>query len=713
MIKLPDQPYRFDSVVLDPSNLRLTVSGAVRQLEPKSFRLLQFLIENHGRIVSKDEILRVVWEDVAVTDNALTRAVAQIRKALDDDPKTPRYIETVPTVGYRFIAEFRQMTEDPKKSSIPAPAIHMKEPVGYRRYAWAGITTLVLIAGLIFWFLTRGAPPVRTSMRPAVPLTGYPGFEISPSFSPDGNQVAFVWDGSTRDNYDIYVKQVGTDAPLRLTTDPAADIDPNWSPDGRAISFVRALPENRFEVMVMPALGGPEQRVGQFISHLVKVHSDYRFSGYIAWTADSRSLIVSGDTDPDGYADRLFLLSVETKEVTPLTYPLPQWSGDRDPAVSPDGRSLLFTRWTGFAVTEINRLSLSADLKPAGEPVRFPIEDLFIRAPVWTADGKDFLFVGTVGTWRMSASGQEPPVRVEALGRDDITPALSARGDRLAVAHAIADTNIWRLDLQQQDAKPQRLIDSTAREAFPQYSPDGKRIVFYSDRTGTLQIWICDNDGSRAFPLTSFTGATGTPRWSPDGQMISFDSNMSGQWNVYTVSSDGGKPRMMTNDAGPISSYAASWSRDGRWLYFTSNRSGENQVWRMPSNGGEPMQVTRNGGIAAMESPDGATLFYVKDAGTGSIWKMPVNGDSETQLATSVYRFNYAATDRGIYFSPRPGKEGGASVQFLDFASGELKTIISTGFPDLGLAISPDGRYLLFEQVDYAASDLSLIEGFR
>jgi Tol biopolymer transport system component len=409
----------------------------------------------------------------------------------------------------------------------------------------------------------------------------------------------------------------------------------------------------------------------------------------------------------------LFLLSVETKEFTPLTNPSPEWAGDTNPAISYDGRTLLFTRQTSFAVNEIDRLNLSADLKPVGQPVKLQIKERLPRRPAWIPGGKEFLFMAEGGIWRMPAFGGGHAVRVETFGRDDGTPALSPRGDRLAVSHAIADANIWRLDLQEKDGKPRRLIDSTAREAFPQYSPDGRRIVFYSDRSGSLQIWICDPDGTRAFPLTSFTGATGTPRWSPDGQTISFDSNTSGQWNVYTVSADGGRPRKMMSSVGTSSNYAASWSHDGRWLYFTSNRSGEAQVWKMPSQGGEALKVTTNGGVAPLESPDGTTLYYTKDMGTGSIWKMPVGGGTETQLVHSLYRFNYAVTGAGLYFVPRPGKEGTTSVQFFDFASGALKTIIETGYPDLGLAISLDGRYLLFEQIDYAASDLMLIEGFH
>ena len=101
---LPPSVYRFDGITLDTAAMRLLRGQQELSLEPKSFRLLQFLIENRDRVVGKEEIFRVVWLETAVTDNALTRAIAQIRKALEDDPKHPRYIDTIPTVGYRFIA---------------------------------------------------------------------------------------------------------------------------------------------------------------------------------------------------------------------------------------------------------------------------------------------------------------------------------------------------------------------------------------------------------------------------------------------------------------------------------------------------------------------------------------------------------------------------------------------------------------------------------
>src|SRR6516225_7211404 len=111
-------------------------------------------------------------------------------------------------------------------------------------------------------YVARRSSLPTVSMTP-VPLTSYPGRELQPSFSPDGNEVAFVWNGEKQDNFDIYRKQIGTDKPLRLTTDPAKDFSPAWSPDGRSIAFGRLLSPLRSGVFIIPALGGPERKLGE------------------------------------------------------------------------------------------------------------------------------------------------------------------------------------------------------------------------------------------------------------------------------------------------------------------------------------------------------------------------------------------------------------------------------------------------------------------
>jgi DNA-binding winged helix-turn-helix (wHTH) protein len=151
MTHSPGDRYQFGDVVLDVLNLRLTVSGAPRPLEPKSFHLLQFLIENRNRVVPKDEILRVVWDGAAVSDNALTRAVAQIRKALDDDPRQPRFIETVPTLGYRFAG---QLIDQP--DALPPAPLHAS-PLRKFPSRWVvpgAIAILVIVSGSL-WLARR------------------------------------------------------------------------------------------------------------------------------------------------------------------------------------------------------------------------------------------------------------------------------------------------------------------------------------------------------------------------------------------------------------------------------------------------------------------------------------------------------------------------------------------------------------------------------
>jgi Tol biopolymer transport system component len=125
------------------------------------------------------------------------------------------------------------------------------------------------------------------------------------------------------------------------------------------------------------------------------------------------------------------------------------------------------------------------------------------------------------------------------------------------------------------------LISSSRFQADQQFSPDGKRIAFSSDRSGSFEIWVCNSDGSSPVQLTSFGGAyTGTPHWSPDGRWIAFDSRPGGKAGVFVISSEGGEPRRVTE--GNWDDIVPSWSRDGKWIYFSSNRGGDKELWKVP-----------------------------------------------------------------------------------------------------------------------------------
>jgi Tol biopolymer transport system component len=451
---------------------------------------------------------------------------------------------------------------------------------------------------------------------------------------------------------------------------------------------------------------------------------------YLAWSPDGSSLVISdrgSHTEPVA----LFLLSVETGEKRRLTSPPAQFAGDSCPAFSPEGRRLAFSR-SGAGGGDVYLLALSARLNPAGVAKRLTFGNRGVAGTAWTTDGHEIVFstgLGRTSLWKIGVSGSAEPQPLVSLGENAFCPAISRGGRRLAYAHEFFHSSIWRMAAPAspslravQSLKPLNraipLISSTRNSLAPQYSPDSKRVAFMSARSGGEEIWMCDSDGANAIQLTSFGGpSVTTPRWSPDGRRIAFDSTAEGQFDIWVVGANGGKPQRMTTN--PADDGNPSWSRDGRWIYFDSGRTGEEQVWKMPANGGEAVQLTRDGGLAPLESPDGKFLYYVKSLVATSLWKIPVEGGQTIKvlegLSTSL---NLAIVDSGLYFVPEASSGSGSSIQFLNFATNRISPVadfekpLSVGAGG-GLAVSPNGRWILYTQADQAGSELMLVENFR
>ncbi len=600
---------------------------------------------------------------------------------------------------------------------------------GFRQTAWragAALAAVVLVAAVVWLGSLR--QPVESPEPPlrVTPLTTYPGYELAPSFSPSGDQVAFVWDGDNQDNFDIYVKLVGEGTPLRLTDDPAADGSPAWSPDGRQIAFLRfgSQPEGAADVMLVPPIGGPERTLARIDSLRID-QQRWRNLG-LAWSPDGKQLALVGRDSPrEPYG--IFLLSVETGEKRRLAQPRVSTGRDFSPDFSPDGQKVAFVRETAAVVADIYVVRVTG-----GQPERVTDLGAPIHGLAWTSDGREIIFSASLqaggALYRIPASGGNPR-QVAAAGEAYGKPALAPQARRLAYARVVSDYNIWRIDLASAGVrKPMRpLIASTRNDVSGRFSPDGKRIVFASNRSGTMEIWVCDADGSNALQLTSFNGPnTGTPRWSPDARSIVFDSRPGGNADIFVVGASGGAPRRITTD--PSEDVVPSWSRDGRWIYFASNRSGELQVWKVPVEGEEPegaaaVQVTRQGGFVAFESPDGKWVYYAKRRGRpNAIWRVPAVGGEEAPVVQglSSNRPSWTVVEEGVYFVDRdpasfPGE--GWGVKFLNLQDGRVSLITELpNRPSLGsggLDVSPNGAWLIISQQGQSGSDLMLAENFR
>jgi eukaryotic-like serine/threonine-protein kinase len=607
----------------------------------------------------------------------------------------------------------------------------------YRRWpVWVTALLLAAIAVAALWSIRYLARPPEAALS-AVPLTTYPGIENEPTFSPDGSQVAFSWNGH------IYVKLIGTEGPpLRLTADPLPDFSPAWSPDGRFVAFLRGPFNGTSVVLLIPALGGPERKVTE-----VSGITDVVAFPYLTWSPDSTSLVVS-DSQGDPSASNLLslsVLSIETGEKRRLTSPSAGLLGDLGPAFSPDGHTLAFSRCIEPTICDLYLLPISDKLERLGEPSRLTFGNRGAAGAAWTSDGREIVFGNWSGSqafatwgsllWRVSAQSppgrKAEPQRLAIPGENNTRPAISRDGHRLAFGRGFSRSSIWlgaapndgtsrgtRHPATITDAK--LLLASTRSDDSPQFSPDGKRIAFASTRSGSFEIWTCEADGSNPVQLTFLNGAgiPTTPRWSPDGTRISFDSDAAGNFDVWVVNANGGKPQRMTTD--PTNDGDPSWAHDGHWIYFDSGRTGRVQMFKIPSSGGEAIQLSQDGGVAPLESSDGKFIFFAspdaesKAGGATSLWKMPIHGGQATKIIEHLRSYiDLAIVDSGVYFIPTRSAGSGSSIQFLSFATNQIRTIATFDKPlGAGLAVSPDGKWMLYSQVE-AGSELMLVDNFH
>jgi len=732
-----NQYYEFGPFRLAPIEHRLYRNGEIIMLPPKEFDLLLLLVQNPGQVMNRENLIKALWPNTVVEEANLNVHISALRKALAERSGEQHYIETLPRLGYRFIAPVTEvngtatLSSDSqllvengagglKQNPVTTVDNHATAADWYSRRRLAAVTMpLWLLAigllGVLAFLYFKPSRSTGEASAPfnVVPLTTYPGREMQPAFSPDGNQVAFVWSGEKDDNQDIYVRLVDGGNWVRLTNHPGDDVNPVWSPDGRTIAFYRSSPDGD-GIFLVPALGGAERKLtGVWANRFA-----FGTHKWIHWSPNGKWLVVSDKTSADEPFS-LFLLSPETGEKRRVTSPPASVVGDCSPAFSPDGKQLAFVRVISAVVGEVYLVSLSG-----GEPKRLTFDGAGASNLAWTPNGREIVFASRHGgksrLFRIPAEGGSPEW-LAATGSEAQYPAFSIEGNRLAWRQSTSDIDIFRLSRSggSENVQPlASLIVSTAHETSPRYSQDGKRIAFVSNRSGSDEIWVCESDGENPIRLTSFRGPlAGSPNWSPDGKQIVFDCRPEGNADLYVVSAEGGQSRRLTTD--PAEDIVPSWSRDGRWIYFTSNRSGRLQIWRMAAEGGETAQMTRQGGFEPVESPDGRWIYFTQDRGSSSIWRMPTAGGAEEPVF-DFHQKNYsriwAITGEGVYFAVASSNTQ-STIKFFSFSTRTEKTIAEVDriLPSSvsGLTISPDGRFLLFPLFAKRGSDLMMIDNFR
>lgn len=621
-----------------------------------------------------------------------------------------------PERRYRSAAE---LSEDLGRYLEGRPVRARRDTVAYRtgkffqRHRRASVAAMVAVPVLaplalatFFWSRSESAL-LRGTSQPArtAPFTTLQGNERQAAFSPDGRRIAFVWGGPDDDNADIYIRPLDGGDLLRLTTNEAEDVSPVWSPDGARIAFLRTGKQDT-AVFVSPSGGGVHGIVTEV--YPARVEAEGR---HIDWSPDGRWLALA-DRRNASEPFRIFLVDPDTGEKRPLTEPPEGAIGDSGPAFSPDGKWISFLRSPSSGITELYVRPLES-----GEERRVTHDGRAIISQTWSPDGRALVFssnrTGGFYLWVVPVWGGVPR-RLPGIGEGASEAVFSRDGRLMAYSHFFVDANIWRLDLD--GGQPRSAIASTQYDSSPQYSPDGKRVAFRSNRGGFHEIWTSDPDGRQATQMTRFNGPlTGTPRWSPDGKWIAFDSRPEGQADIYIVGAEGGPVRRITTETSE--DVVPNWSRDGQWIYFASSRGGQWQVWKAPAAGGTKVQVTRHGGFAAFESPDGRWVYYAKGRSEPGIYRVPVEGGEETPVLPDLapgYWGYWAPARNGIYYAAPDENRAGGGIHFLRFRDRKIRRLVTIDKPfavaDSAFALSPDGTAILYTQIDQSGSDLMLTE---
>jgi len=697
----------FGEFEVDLATGELYENGQKVRLSGQPMEVLRFLIRRAGSLVRREELRSALWPaDTFVDfDHGLNSCIQRIRQTLRDSVGSPRYVETLPKQGYRFIGELQA----PLPQTFPSVGI---EPAlgPHRRHVWwkigAGIlaTSIIALAALIAY---RWYRPQEQVVLTAVPFTALPRWATSPAFSPDGSRIAFAWNGDPKGNvgaegFDLYVKSSGSETLLRLTQHPSEWVSPAWSPDGTKIAFHR-LAGAESGVYVVPALGGPERK-------LRSTRIPWEDFPAISWSPDGKWIAFSDWLPADDHTG-IHLLSPETGE----TERIPNGAkciGQVQPAFSHNGKYLAYWCYQSGNVAALYFLPLQGS-----EPKMVSLLRDWPTGLTWSADDKELIYSlwgdsGHLGEITV-ANGS---VKTLTLAVSANQPTVSSRGDKLAYSSVSYIPNIWRKDLLHAESPALALIPSSRAQFDVQYSPDGKRIAFASMRSGVQGVWIANEDGSSLVQISNPAQPSGNPQWSPDGTKIGFDSLSRDGWEIYLADVAERIPRkLVTNVSGGVRPH---WSRDGEWIYFSSEEPGRMMgVYRCPASGGDASVLSKDvDGISPQESFDRKTIYFASHEQKSTLKKVAVRGqpgpESEVEGLPRLSNSSlWTLSPGGIYFVPADAPR---SLHYFDFASKQVRPIFEADKDfSSGLSVSPDGRWILYSLLADPSGDILLIDHFR
>ena len=727
------QIFKFGSFGLEPKTCLLLRDGEPVRLTRKATETLLALVQHSPNVVSKEDLLAAVWPDQFVDDHNLTQSISAARRALGVAEGLPGFIETFPGRGYRILGPV-SVCQEVEPNGAPAAAGELEPdsmdaapsldeagtpanahfPGGSWRGrrillpAFAAACIALAVFALII-FLRR--PALERAEAPRiVPLSRQGGRQYQPVVSPDGNTVAFLWQKEIADQPRIWLQNLHESTSRPLTQKEGEYSSPAWSPDGRSIACLR-FRENSAELVTIELAGGNEHLLSQVLP--TRFGLPHR---HLDWSPDGEWIAVD-DAPSLGGPLAIYLVNVRTGNRTRLTRPDDRIVGDVAPRFSPDGQYISFIRVP-------HRVSQDLCVVPrqGGAEVVIDASSHEISDQLWLPNPPMLAFAsnrsGEFRIWKtrpVAPTGPGDVVATAVYGEFPIQ--FSTLPGRSGLVYSVLrnDRTIWRFDLTGKNepaARWKRLIAFPGQNASPQYSPDGSRIAFRSDRGGREELWVSQADGSAAIPITEGQAMPSVPRWAPDSHSVVFNignrdmmvaTDRSGQWKVGSFGAQGTHP---------------VYSPDGKWIYA----GGDNSILRYPAEGGAAVTVVPVRGLSIDVSPDGGSLYFARQTADTRLWSFNLANKQMKQVLDGLVPYCsscWVPTAEGVYYlGTRAGAVNQQAMFFHDFKSSRDSLVVPYPEPIMPIGIgpfslSPDHRYLLTVRSDPSTTDLLFAEPFR
>lgn len=582
-------------------------SARVRRVTPKALAVLRLLCAAGGQVVSREALLAGVWPDSAPTDDVLTQAVTQLRKAFAAADGSTPYIETIARGGYRLLVPVLELADQAPPGGAAAATAAMapaadpahrlrKRRRRLRRRLLAACSVLLLLSTCVLAWL------VWQQCRQPVGAVAVPGFhlltatdqvESQPALSPDGRLVAYVVPRGQDGSAVVVHARAANSTPQLLRVPPAGarDLQPVFAPDGRQLAFVRQHSDGRCQVLLAAWPGrGPEREL---------LRCDGAALPGFDFTADGRALVFGGGAQAGG-PEGIALLPLDTLQWQRLDYPRQPGDRDQQPRVSPDGRWIAFVR--NPELGRVYRMPLAG-----GELSALDDELSEVRGLAWLADSRGLLVARWDGMdMQVRQLGDGPALPAALPGA---WPASARRAPVVAFVHRHVRTG---LGVATGNGPPQPLYRSSGSELAPTLSADGRRLALYSDRGGQPGLWLGSADGSA--PLRVVSGLQPDiqqpPDWSEDGSHLLVVARQGRQpRSLYEVEVASGRGRRLELPGGEPLQAVYAGSRDRLLVLARGNDRGRLQLLHRGNGRWQPGVVLDGASQVRWDPAGGQALF--------------------------------------------------------------------------------------------------------